>query len=179
MPVQPALAKLFEKRNGLFTPIHKPLFEDYPLRFGSKRQDLPLSWRTVGRIDVVQLRLLTDIVAFDLTHVYLMLDVLDRHGEDSEEMEARPSAYSQKHSILRLTLPECHVFLRALREFHGLIEVTTPLLEKAKRIKTGKNGVQASNGGAEPAPSGDTSLDTIMERLNTRIAEYAPPATEA
>jgi hypothetical protein len=128
---------------------------------------------------VVQLRLLTDIVAFDLTHVYLMLDVIDRHGGDGEEMEARPSAYSQKHSILRLTLPECHVFLRALREFHGLIEVTTPLLEKAKRIKTGQNGFQPSNGGTEPAPNGETSLDTIIGRLNTRTAEYGPPATEA
>ncbi|HYN00030.1 MAG TPA: hypothetical protein VET25_09815, partial [Aestuariivirgaceae bacterium] len=145
----------------------------------SKRQDVSLIWQRLGRIDVVQLRLLTDIVAFDLTHVYLMLDVLDRHGEDSEEMEARPSAYSQKHSILRLTLPECHVFLRALREFHGLIEVTTPLLEKAKRIKTGQNTVQASNGGAEPATNGETSLDTIIGRLNTRTAEYEPPATEA
>jgi hypothetical protein len=30
---------------------------------------------------VVQLRLLTDIVGFDLTHVYLMLHVLDKRGD--------------------------------------------------------------------------------------------------
>jgi hypothetical protein len=125
---------------------------------------------------VVQLRLLADIVAFDLTHVYLMLDVLDKHGEDRDETEAGPSAYSQKHSILRLTLPECHVFLRALREFHGLIEVTTPLLEEAKRAKTRRNGAHAADN-AEPEHNSarDTSLDAIIERLNTRASERLPP----
>src|SRR5688572_13622829 len=106
-----------------------------------------------------------------------MLDVIDRHGGDGEEMEARPSAYSQKHSILKLTLPQCHVFLRALREFHGLIEVTTPVLEEARRLKNQQNGAHASNGGGEPDANGapEASLDDIIERLNTRTAERQPP----
>jgi hypothetical protein len=92
----------------------------------------------------VQLRLMTDIVGFDLTHVYLMLDVLDKRSEDRSDFESRPAVPSgQKHSLLRLTLPECHIFLRALREFNGAegsIDVTTPVLEEAKRAQGQRSG---------------------------------------
>jgi len=120
---------------------------------------------------VIQLRILADIVAFDLTHVYLMLDVLDQQSGDDAVIQ--PASFSQKHSILKLTLPQCHVFLRALREFHGLIEVTTPVLEEARRLKNQQNGAHASNGGGEPDANGapEASLDDIIERLNTRAAE--------
>lgn len=123
---------------------------------------------------MVQLRLLTDIVAFDLTHIYLMLDVL---REDEEGASINPA---RKASVLKLTLPECHVFLRALREFHGLIEVTTPVLEEAKRLRAQRNGPQTGTGGKE-AGSGEAenSLDAIMERLNTKIAEHSAPLAEA
>jgi hypothetical protein len=123
---------------------------------------------------VVQLRLLTDIVAFDLTYIYLMLDVL-RDGEEA------PSANpARKASVLKLTLPECHVFLRALREFHGLIEVTTPVLEEAKRLRAQRNGSQSPNGGKEASAGAESenSLDAIMERLNTKIAEHSGPHPE-
>jgi hypothetical protein len=131
---------------------------------------------------VIQLRILADIVAFDLTHVYLMLDVLDQHGGMGDDAVVQPASFSQKHSILKLTLPQCHVFLRALREFHGLIEVTTPVLEEARRLKNQQNGTHASNGGGEPDENVATeaSLDDIIERLNTRAAERppAPPPPE-
>jgi hypothetical protein len=128
---------------------------------------------------VIQLRILADIVAFDLTHVYLMLDVLDQQSGDDAVMQ--PASFSQKHSILKLTLPQCHVFLRALREFHGLIEVTTPVLEEARRLKNQQNGAHASNGGGEPDANGapEASLDDIIERLNTRAERQpAPPPPE-
>ncbi|HEY7747485.1 MAG TPA: hypothetical protein VH933_02285 [Aestuariivirgaceae bacterium] len=134
---------------------------------------------------MVQLRLLTDIVGFDLTHVYLMLHVLDKRGEIRDEEELS-SAYSQKHSMLRLTLPECHIFLRALREFHGLIEVTTPVLEEAKRAKAKQNGAYSTNGAEHTSDTAaesdeaaaDTPLDAILERLNNRITEGPQPADE-
>jgi hypothetical protein len=127
---------------------------------------------------VAQLRLLTDIVGFDLTHVYLMLHVLDKRGEGRDDYVERPHAENQ--SFLRLTLPECHVFLRALREFNGLIELTTPVLEEAKRARSRQNGTHAA---AEPrqeaAAQPEPSLNEIMERLNSRIAEgNGTPAEE-
>jgi hypothetical protein len=120
--------------------------------------------------DVVQLRMMADIVAFDLTHVYLALDVVNSEGEKGELSTAVP----KKQAILRLTLPECHVFLRALREFHGLIEVTTPVLEEARRLQSRKgtpaNGKHAAGNGEE------TSLDDILERLGARSEESQPQA---
>src|SRR5688572_15608793 len=93
------------------------------------------------RADVVQLRMMADIVAFDLTHVYLALDVLS--SQEEEDAGQLSALAPKKPAILRFTLPECHVFLRALREFHGLIEVTTPVLEEAKRLKA-RNGAPAN-----------------------------------
>ena len=127
---------------------------------------------------MAQLRLLTDIVGFDLTHVYLMLHVLDKRGEGRDDYVEGPHAENQ--SFLRLTLPECHVFLRALREFNGLIELTTPVLEEAKRARSRQNGTHAA---AEPrqeaAAQPEPSLNEIMERLNSRIAEgNGTPAEE-
>src|SRR5688572_1057004 len=124
------------------------------------------------RTAVVQLRLLTDIVGFDLTHVYLMLHVLDKRGEGRNDYAERQSPQPENQSLLRLTLPECHVFLRALREFNGLIELTTPVLEEAKRAKTRQNGTHAAAEAREEttAPP-EPSLNEIMERLNSRIAE--------
>jgi hypothetical protein len=129
---------------------------------------------------VVQLRLLTDIVGFDLTHVYLMLHVLDKRGEGSANHAERQSPHSENQSLLRLTLPECHVFLRALREFNGLIELTTPVLEEAKRAKSRQNGTHAAaeTNGAATAPP-EPSLNEIMERLNSRIAEGGASADES
>jgi hypothetical protein len=118
---------------------------------------------------MVQLRLLVDIVAFDLTHVYLMLDVLNKRVEDVESVDELVSSYAQKHAILKFTLPECHVFLRALREFHGLIEVTTPVLEEARRIKSQRP--HHANGSSETAAQEEGPLDSILQRLNTRAAE--------
>lgn len=117
----------------------------------------------------VQLRLMTDIVGFDLTHVYLMLDVLDKRGEDRNDLEQRAS--SQKHSLLRLTLPECHIFLRALREYNGqdgAIEVTTPVLEEAKRAQGQKSNavprsMEASNKLRELARPELTASDNARE----------------
>jgi hypothetical protein len=127
------------------------------------------------RTAVAQLRLLTDIVGFDLTHVYLMLHVLDKRSEGREDYVERLSPHSDNQSFLRLTLPECHVFLRALREFDGLIELTTPVLEEAKRAKTRQNGTHAAVETREEAAAPlEPSLNEIMERLNSRIAEGTP-----
>jgi hypothetical protein len=120
--------------------------------------------------DVVQLRMMADIVAFDLTHVYLALDVLNSEGGEGELSAAAP----KKQAILRFTLPECHVFLRALREFHGLIEVTTPVLEEARRLQN-RNGSPAN--GKYSAGNGDeASLDSILERLGAGSEERRPQA---
>ena len=125
---------------------------------------------------MAQLRLLTDIVGFDLTHVYLMLHVLDKRSEGREDYAEQLSPHSENQSFLRLTLPECHVFLRALREFNGLIELTTPVLEEARRAKARQNGTHtAADTRAEAAaPQPEPSLNEIMERLNSRIAEGTP-----
>ena len=113
---------------------------------------------------------MADIVAFDLTHVYLALDVLS----SGEEGEGQISALApKKQAVLRFTLPECHVFLRALREFHGLIEVTTPVLEEAHRLKT-RNGTP--NGRISAGNGEGTSLDEILERLTGRNEESLPQA---
>ena len=109
---------------------------------------------------MVQLRMMADIVAFDLTHVYLALDVLS--SQEEEDAGQLSAVAPKKPAILRFTLPECHVFLRALREFHGLIEVTTPVLEEAKRLKA-RNGAPAN--GRHSAGGEETSLDGIIERL--------------
>ena len=114
---------------------------------------------------MVQLRMMADIVAFDLTHVYLALDVLSSAGEEGELSTAAP----KKQAVLRFTLPECHVFLRALREFHGLIEVTTPVLEEARRLQD-RNGTPA-NGKHSTGNGEETSLDDILGRLGGRSEE--------
>jgi hypothetical protein len=124
---------------------------------------------------VAQLRLLTDIVGFDLTHVYLMLHVLDKRSDGRDDTVERLLPNAENQTFLRLTLPECHVFLRALREFNGLIELTTPVLEEAKRAKARQNGTHAAADTREEAAAPpEPSLNEIMERLNSRIAEGAP-----
>lgn len=124
---------------------------------------------------MAQLRLLTDIVGFDLTHVYLMLHVLDKRSDGRDDTVERMSPHAENQTFLRLTLPECHVFLRALREFNGLIELTTPVLEEAKRAQARQNGTHAAADTREAAAAPpEPSLNEIMERLNSRIAEGAP-----
>jgi len=124
---------------------------------------------------VAQLRLLTDIVGFDLTHVYLMLHVLDKRNDGRDDTVERLLPNAENQTFLRLTLPECHVFLRALREFNGLIELTTPVLEEAKRAQARQNGTHAAADTREEAAAPpEPSLNEIMERLNSRIAEGAP-----
>ena len=124
---------------------------------------------------MTQLRLLTDIVGFDLTHVYLMLHVLDKRNDGRDDTVERMSPNAENQTFLRLTLPECHVFLRALREFNGLIELTTPVLEEAKRAQARQNGTHAAADTREEAAAPpEPSLNEIMERLNSRIAEGAP-----
>ena len=121
---------------------------------------------------MAQLRLLTDIVGFDLTHVYLMLHVLDKRSDGRDADAERVSPHADNQSFLRMTLPECHVFLRALREFNGLIELTTPVLEEAKRARSRQNGPQAAAETREEAVApAETSLNEIMERLNSRITD--------
>jgi len=128
------------------------------------------------------LRLMTDIVAFDLTHVYLMLDVMDRRDESAGEPR-------QKNSVLRLTLPECHLFLKALREFKsqdGSIEVTTPVIEEAKRAQGQKSGavprsVEISGKLRDMArpelaasdQARETNLGDIIEKLNAKAPAAA------
>jgi hypothetical protein len=146
-----------------------------PLQAAERNRAGPSARRTA----VAQLRLLTDIVGFDLTHVYLMLHVLDKRsdGRDGERL----SSQADNQSFLRMTLPECHVFLRALREFNGLIELTTPVLEEAKRARSRQNGTHAAaeTREAAAAPS-EPSLNEIMERLNSRITEgNGTPAEES
>lgn len=116
---------------------------------------------------MVQLRMMADIVAFDLTHVYLALDVLS-----SEEEEGQLSNTQKKQAILRFTLPECHVFLRALREFQGLIEVTTPVLEEARRLKN-RSGTSA-NGRHSAGSAEETSLEGILGQLSAKNEERLP-----
>lgn len=118
---------------------------------------------------MAQLRLLADIVAFDISHVYLALDVQGSEDTDGAQLAAIPQ---KKQAILRFTLPECHVFLRALREFHGLIELTTPVLEEARRLN-GQNGLHG-HGGGDANGAQETSLDSIIERLTTRSGEIPP-----
>lgn len=121
---------------------------------------------------MAQLRLLTDIVGFDLTHVYLMLHVLDKRSDGRDADAERLSPRADNQSFLRMTLPECHVFLRALREFNGLIELTTPVLEEAKRARSRQNGTHAAAETREEAAApAEPSLHEIMERLNSRITE--------
>ena len=129
---------------------------------------------------MAQLRLLTDIVGFDLTHVYLMLHVLDKRSDGRDDYAERLSSPADNQSFLRMTLPECHVFLRALREFNGLIELTTPVLEEAKRARSRQNGTHAAAETTEQAAAPpEPSLNEIMERLNSRIAEgHGMPAEE-
>jgi len=118
---------------------------------------------------------LTDIVGFDLTHVYLMLHVLDKRSDGRDDTVERLLPNAENQTFLRLTLPECHVFLRALREFNGLIELTTPVLEEAKRAQARQNGTHAAADTREEAAAPpEPSLNEIMERLNSRIAEGAP-----
>jgi len=115
---------------------------------------------------------LTDIVGFDLTHVYLMLHVLDKRSDGRDDTVERLPPHAENQTFLRLTLPECHVFLRALREFNGLIELTTPVLEEAKRAQARQNGTHAAADTREEAAAPpEPSLNEIMERLNSRIAE--------
>lgn len=122
---------------------------------------------------MVQLRLLTDIVGFDLTHIYLKLDVLDKPDPNADMLQERSVGHANGQAVLKLTMPECHVFLRALREFHGLIEVTTPVLEEAKRLAGPSADEQNSTSDPEPVQrdTGDNSLDSLVERLNARLAE--------
>ena len=129
---------------------------------------------------MAQLRLLTDIVGFDLTHVYLMLHVLDKRSDGRDDYE-RLSPHADNQTFLRMTLPECHVFLRALREFNGLIELTTPVLEEAKRARSRQNGTHAAAETREEAAApAEPSLNEIMERLNSRITEgNGTPAEES
>ena len=129
---------------------------------------------------MAQLRLLTDIVGFDLTHVYLMLHVLDKRSDGRDDYAERLSPHADNQSFLRMTLPECHVFLRALREFNGLIELTTPVLEEAKRARSRQNGAHAAAETREAAAPAEPSLNEIMERLNSRITEgNGTPAEES
>jgi hypothetical protein len=128
---------------------------------------------------VAQLRLLTDIVGFDLTHVYLMLHVLDKRSDGRDDYAERLSPHADNQSFLRMTLPECHVFLRALREFNGLIELTTPVLEEAKRARSRQNGTHAAAETTEQAAAPpEPSLNEIMERLNSRITDGNGAAAE-
>ena len=122
---------------------------------------------------MVQLRLLADIEAFDLTHVYLTLKVLDQEGEGQEEFALVPHT----PGVLRLTLPQCHVLLRALREFDGLIELTTPVMEEAMRLRSRKSKIAApGNGQAEEVPK---PLESLIERLSTQNGDHATQGESA
>jgi len=120
---------------------------------------------------------LADIEASDLTHVYLTLKVWDTGGELAEGGEDRAAAATQTPGVLRLTLPQCHVLLRALGEFEGLIELTTPVMEEAKRLKARKAKplMQGSGHTETDAPQ---SLDSLIERLNPRGGDH-PAQAEA
>ena len=75
---------------------------------------------------MAELRLAVEIVEFDLTHVRVKVSVLGKRQSDKSEAATTKKLYQPSSSTLRMTLIELHIFLRALLEFKGPLEVTTP-----------------------------------------------------
>ena len=75
---------------------------------------------------MAELRLAVEIVEFDLTHVRVKVSVLGKRQSDKTEAATTKKLYQPSASTLRMTLIELHIFLRALLEFKGPLEVTTP-----------------------------------------------------
>ena len=80
---------------------------------------------------MVQLRLSVEIVEFDLTHATVKLSVLDKRNREPAD-GSNKKLYQPTATNLKMTLPELHIFLRALMEFKGPLEVTTPDMNRVR-----------------------------------------------
>ncbi len=81
---------------------------------------------------MTELRLSVEIVEFDLTHVRVKVTVLGKRKADEADNPSKARAPQSTSSTLRMTLIELHIFLRALLEFKGPIDLTTPDLLKVR-----------------------------------------------
>lgn len=86
---------------------------------------------------MAELRMSVEIVEFDLTHVRVKIAVLGERKTDGDEGHNTKRLYQSTASTLRMTLIELHIFLRALMEFKGPLEVTTPDLLRGVREEEG------------------------------------------
>lgn len=100
---------------------------------------------------MVQIRLLLDVVAFDLTHVMVYMEVMDKRGEYRGRDRSQTFAPSAAH--LRMTLSECAIFVRALRN-HDDIELTTPVLEASRQAEMAKADEEDEEWRAQNEPPG-------------------------
>lgn len=75
---------------------------------------------------MAELRLSVEIVEFDLTHVRVKLSVLGKRKSDAPQHPDAKKLYQHSAPTLKMTLIELHIFLRALLEFKGPLELTTP-----------------------------------------------------
>jgi hypothetical protein len=74
---------------------------------------------------MTQLRLCLDVVDYELTHVTVLLTVLDKRND---EREGGGRAHFASTARLRMTLPELHTLTRALTTYKGPLEVVTPMM---------------------------------------------------
>ncbi|MGI9415298.1 MAG: hypothetical protein ACR2PM_16610 [Hyphomicrobiales bacterium] len=81
---------------------------------------------------MAQLKMSVDISEFDLTHVTVKMVVLDKRGRSTVDAAELNGGFLPSSGELRMTLPELHIFLRALLEFKGPIELTTPARDRKK-----------------------------------------------
>jgi len=82
---------------------------------------------------MAQLKLCLDVIDYELTHVTVLLSVLDKRDQSRLDNVGRDGEYEPSAAQLRMTLPELHIFTRALVGFDGPLEVTTP-------VKLGQSG---------------------------------------
>lgn len=80
---------------------------------------------------MVQLKLSVEIVEFDLTHATIAMTVLNKRNRDGLGGGLAEPGKQPNSANLKMTLPELHIFLRAMLEFNGPLEVTTPDLDRS------------------------------------------------
>ena len=108
---------------------------------------------------MAQLKMSVDIKEFDLTHVIVKMAVLDKRGRSTMEKAGPDGDFVPSSAELRMTLPELHIFLRALLEFKGPIELTTPTRDRKKA--------------AEAGGTRETFLDDALAPVNRIIVDAA------